>query len=164
MDILYDGWDMFIGFPPCTYTSFAGNRYFNIEKYGDLARERLQKRAAAEAFFLKLWKAPIKKKALENPMGSIIRLIKPSQIIQPWYFGDCQQKRTLLWLSGLPRLNGKIEIALNRNSFKPAPTYIDKRGKKRYFADSITGSRSTTQKERSKTFQGIADAMAAQWG
>ena len=162
LDILYDGWDMMIAHPPCTYLSWAGNGYFNEEKYGQRAIERKRKREDALQFFFKLYRAPIDKICIENPRGYVERFIKPTQKIHPFYFGDPHKKLTCLWIKGLPRLNGNPDVALNFSKHEPKPIYIDKSGKKRYFCDSIKGKGGGHA--RSKTFSGIAKAMAEQWG
>lgn len=154
---LYKGWDMMIGFPPCTYLTYAGTRHWNNPG-------RLEKRLDALNFFAKLWTAPIDKICLENPKGCASPTIaKYSQEIQPYYFGDSDQKTTWLWLKGLPPLVHveQDDLFLNRTHVdKPEPISIDKTGKKRYFADS----KIRDAKIRSKTFPGIARAMADQWG
>jgi len=164
LEQLYKGWDMMIAFPPCTYLSYAGIRWFNIEKYGNKAKQRHKLREDALNFFMKLWRAPIKKICIENPRGYAMKFIKPSQIVHPWYFGDPHKKTTCFWLKGLTRLNGKTEIAMNKIKYEPSPIYIDKSGKKRYFTDAMKGSGNSRQMNRSKTFPGIAKAMGLQWG
>lgn len=161
-DVLYDGWDLMIAHPPCTYLTYAGIGYFNVEKWGDKAREREIKKIEAMRFFMALWKAPINKICIENPRGFPMMEIKPAQMIHPWYFGDEHKKLTCLWLKNLPRLNGSIEIAANRKKYEPEPISIDNtaRGKKRYFTDAKTRD----PKERAKFWPGIAAAMAEQWG
>lgn len=159
-------WDLMIGHPPCTYLSNAGNGYFNSEKYGYKARNRMTYRLHAGDFFMKLYNAPIRKICIENPVGYMNSIINATQTIHPYFFGDPHKKRTCLWLKNLPMLihsNGGDLFQENTHVFA-APIYIDKSGKPRYFTDSISGSRKTSQKERSKTFPGIANAMADQWG
>ena len=118
-------------------------------------------------FFAKLWEAPIKKICLENPKGCASPTIaKYSQEIQPYYFGDSHIKTSWLWLKNLPLL--KYSLTPNLFDFemgveKPDPIYIDKSGQKRYFTEAITGDKNRSIK-RSKTFSGIARAMAEQWG
>lgn len=147
---LNDGWDLMIGHPPCTYLSYTGTAHWN--KHG-----RLEKRLAALAFFSKLWEAPIPFIALENPKGCASPVIaKYDQIIQPYYFGDNHQKTTCLWLKNLPQLKATNLLP------KPNPIYTDKKGNKRYITDSITGTGGSVK--RSKTFPGIAKAIANQWG
>jgi hypothetical protein len=173
LNILNDGWDLMIAHPPCTYLSHAGIGWFNEEKYGDKARERKIKRGAAVSFFINLYNAPINKIAIENPIGHMNgHFRKPDQIIQPYYFGEPQIKAACLWLKNLPILvhTNKLE--------KPEPCAIHIRKpskyckggeiKKRYFTDGMT-KQHTSEKTRdahvrSRTFQGIADAMADQWG
>lgn len=164
-------WDLMIGHPPCTYLTNAGIGYFNVQRWGQKAIERSIKREEALRFFIQMYNAPIKKICLENPVGYVnSQFRKPNQTIQPHYFGDPHVKRTCLWLRGLPRLNGHIESALSKDYKKPQPLAIQYRKpskyyeggeeKKRYFTDF--GTRDA--KERSKTFPGIAQAMADQWG
>ena len=96
--ILKDNWDLMIAHPPCTYLSYAGIAHWN--KPG-----RCKKRLAALEFFRKLWCAPINKICIENPKGCASPTIaKYTQVIQPYYFGDREQKTTLLWLKNLPLL------------------------------------------------------------
>ena len=98
-------WDLIIAHPPCTYLSFAGNKYLNVEKYGDKAIDRMKKRESAAEFFMKVWAADCEHLVIENPVGymnSVFR--KPDQIINPFQFGDCDRKRTCLWVRGVPLL------------------------------------------------------------
>lgn len=146
-----------IGFPHCTYLTYAGTRHWNNPG-------RLEKRLEALNFFAKLWTADIDKICLENPKGCASPTIaKYSQEIQPYYFGDSDQKTTWLWLKGLPPLVHIEEDDLfsqKTHVDKPEPISVDSTGKKRYFADS----KIRDAKIRSKTFPGIAAAMAQQWG
>lgn len=168
--VFIDGWDLMIGHPPCTYLSFAGIGYFNIKKYGEKAIERHRLKDQAMYFFTKLWEASIPKICLENPRGFPMQTIKPTQMIHPWYFGDEHKKLTCLWLKGLSRLNGSFEIAMNKSKYEPKPLYVHERKpsanykggelKARHFTDYV----SRYAKIRSKTFPGIARAMAEQWG
>lgn len=149
-------WDLGIFFPPCTFLSGAGLHW--LKKIP----ERQAQLNEAKKFFLKIWNSSIDKIVIENPVGHMnTNWRKPSQIIEPYYFGDDAKKRTCLWLKNLPRLNGLVEVAKNKQSFMPKPTYIDKNGKNRYFTDSLGWDQKV---ERSKTFPGIAKAMAEQWG
>ena len=154
-DIIYNGWDLMIAHPPCTYLSYVGNKYWNNPG-------RAEKRAEAMAFFMMLATTPIPKIAVENPLGWPSKAWrKPDQIIHPYYFGDPYQKRTCLWLKNLPLL-----IWDKAKAIKPPPLYFLKTtGKAVNWVDGIKGlSKYERQKARSKTFQGIADAFAAQWG
>lgn len=157
LKIINQGWDMMIGFPPCTYLTFAGTRHWNN-------KGRLENRLEALNFFAKLWLAPIEKICLENPRGCASPVIAQySQIIQPYYFGDSEQKTTCLWLKNLPLLIHSDQDGLFDNKThvdKPQPHSILSSGKKTYFADGKTRD----AKVRSKTFPGIARAMAEQWG
>jgi len=168
-------WDLIIGHPPCTYLTNAGIGYFNIEKWGDKAKERRRLRDEALEFFIKMYNSPVKKLCLENPVGWVnSQFRKPNQTIQPHYFGDHHLKRTCLWLRGLPRLNGTHAAALDKHHLKPEPRSVNVRkpskyyhggeAKKRYFSDYTGPGGAKTGKERSKTFPGIARAMAEQWG
>lgn len=162
----YGPWDMMIAHPPCTYLSHAGNNYLNIEKYGQAAINRRESQIEAADFFMQLWKANIPKICIENPIGYINSRLPTTQIIQPYYFGDSDKKTTCLWLKGLPKLvHFKVDDLFAVKTHVIAdPIYIDRSGKKRYFTDSISGSSKEGKKLRSKTFPGIAQAMADQWG
>lgn len=139
-------WDMLIAFPPCTYLTVAGNRWFNVEKYGDTAVERYVRREEAIVFFKLIANANCEKIAIENPVGIMsTEYRKPDQIIQPWQFGHGETKKTCLWLKGLPKLEPtNIVDGREQRIWKMPP------GKDR-------------AKMRSKTFLGIAKAMAEQW-
>ena len=146
---LYLSWDMIIAFPPCTYLSYAGNAH--LYQPG-----RLEKREAACDFFMKFVEAPCPHKCIENPVGymnSVYR--KPDQIIHPYMFGDDCMKRTCLWLFNLPLLMPDYQLP------KPEPIYIQSNGKRRNWVDTVSSS--DRQKLRSKTFPGIARAMAYQF-
>lgn len=166
MDILYsEHWDLMIAHPSCQYLSYAGNGYLNEERYGDKAKERKLKRESALDFFMTLYNAPIKKVCIENPKGYPMKFIKPSQIIQPYFFGNEHKKTTCLWLRGLPKLvHLQIDDLFGQRTHTeiPKPIYVDKSGKPRYFTDAISG-KSNGAHLRSVTFPGIAKAMADQW-
>ena len=155
---LNDGWDIMIAHPPCTYLSYAATAHWNNSG-------RCKKRLEALDFFRQLYEAPIPKICLENPKGCASPTIaKYSQEIQPYYFGDYDMKTTWLWLINLPPLihiDGEDLFLLNTHTDKPEPYSIDntKRAHKRYFTDTKRKSIN-----RSKTFTGIAEAMAIQWG
>lgn len=151
----YGPWDMMIAFPDCRYVSGAGLHWCTKDK------TRSAKRDNALAFFIRLWNCGIPKIALENPVGHLNTNFRAAtQIIEPYYFGDAHLKRTCLWLRGLSRLFGEMEVAMNRKKMRPQPLSIDSTGKKRYFTDS----KNRKSIDRSKTFPGIARAMADQWG
>jgi len=162
-DFINDGWDLMIAHPPCTYLSSAGLHHCNIETKGRKAIDRIKKRNKAIEFFLDLWDAPIDRICLENPTGHISStILKPTQIIHPYFFGDQDLKRTCLWLKNLPALEYRMTNDLfgeKTASDYPPPIYTDHNGKKRYYTDANHGSF-----QRSKTFPAIAKAMAEQWG
>lgn len=159
LSVLNDGWDCMIAFPPCTYLTNTGNRWFNVERYGEKARERIAQRIKASEFFMTLYNANIKHIAIENPIGHISTAFrKPDQIIQPYFFGDPERKSTCLWLKGLPTLT-------KTNIVKPILyKYKDGRTDSNWHMKTINLSPEERSIERSKTFPGIAKAMAEQWG
>lgn len=137
-NILGDGWDLMIAHPPCTHLAVSGARWF---------KHKQAEQAEALAFVRLLLNAPIPRIALENPVSIISsRFRKPDQIIQPWQFGHGETKATCLWLMGLPPL-----IPTNIVDGREARIHKMSPGPDRW-------------KERSRTYQGIADAMASQWG
>jgi len=163
-DILYKGYDLMIGHPPCTYLSYAGNKYFNVEMYGEMAERRELEKQKALEFFKLLWEAPIKHICLENPKGYAMRMIKQSQIINPFYFGDSERKGIYLWLKNLPPLyHSRSNTLFEKQShvLPPEPVYTGK--KKRYRTEALNGKSEDAKKERSRFFKGIAEAMALQW-
>ena len=134
------GWDMVIAFPPCTHLAVSGARYFK----GKIADGRQQ---FAINFFMKIANCGCPKLAIENPVGIMsTKYRKPDQIIQPWQFGHGETKATCLWLNGLPSL---------------IPTNIVEGREQRVWKLPPSADRA---KLRSKTFKGIAEAMASQWG
>lgn len=144
-------WDLMIAHPPCTDLAVSGARHFK-EKIADGRQER------ALNFVGLLLNAPIKKIALENPISVISSKIrKPDQIIQPWMFGHPETKSTCLWLKGLPKLVPNEDAEHVRMHMESLPK--SERNRVHYM---IPGP--DRWKERSRTYQGIADAMAEQWG
>lgn len=141
-------WDLIIAHPPCTYLSNAGARF--LYPKGVLNEDRLKLGLAAKELFMALYNADCEKICIENPTPSrVYGLPKYTQVIQPWMFGHPVQKRTCLWLKGLEPLK-PVEIVEERQSSKVPGNWFNKGGKER-------------QKNRAKTFPGIAKAMAAQW-
>ena len=153
-------WDMIIAFPPCTYLTVTGNRWFNYEKYGDKAIQRKLDRNDAIKFFMRIANADCDKIAIENPVGIMsTQWRKPDQIIQPYQFGDAYEKRTCLWLKGLPNLiPTKIVDIPDRIQFKSGKTMA------KWYVEAGNFSKEQRALVRSKTFPGIAKAMAEQWG
>lgn len=151
-------WDMMIAHPPCTYLTTAGNRHFKNNP------ERCKLREEAFLFAMRLFNAPISRICMENPQGYINSHFRPpDQIIHPYMFGDCEMKRTCLWLKGLPKLYHSVTYPR-----KPEPYYIRESDGHRMHFTETQGSRKREGLEqwqlRSKSFRGIAHAMAEQWG
>lgn len=142
------GWDLLIAHPPCTYLCVPGAHYLNTQD------GRMAKMEAARDFFMAMLNAPIERICVENPMPhKRAKLPKYDQMVYPWMFGHEVSKRTCLWLKNLPPLK---------------PTDLRENHGERYIRKDGTTSNSkwyakSSAKERSKTFQGIADAMASQW-
>lgn len=164
LKIINDGWDMIIAFPTCTYLTVTANKWFKDQeprKSGALVgEERREAREHAVKFFMKLSNADCEKIVIENPVGVMsTRWRKPDQIICPSMFGHKEPKKTCLWLKGVPILNAtKIvekEYTITKSGKNMATWY--------YYAEKTKGQKGRA-KIRSKTFQGIADAMADQWG
>lgn len=156
--ILDDNWDLMIAFPPCTYLTVTGNKWFK-PKYKDRFPDRQKRKEEALLFVDDLFNCDIPFIALENPVGAISTFLrKPDQIIQPYQFGHIDRKRTCLWLKNLPHLKPtKIvepNIKFNKNG-KSASVHHDK---------LLALPHAERGKARSITYQGIADAMADQWG
>jgi len=162
LEILDDGWDLMIAHPPCTHLAGSGARWWK-EKQADGRQQQ------GIDFFMAMINAPIEKIAVENPVGILTKAYrKPDQYIQPFWFGDSVQKKTGLWLKNLPPL-------IPTNVVDRGMIYVDPRGhkhggehtnraKKCYSPLMLLPKSEERWKIRSRTFQGIADAMAAQWG
>lgn len=150
LPLLNEKWDMLIAFPPCTYLSNAGAVHLYRGGKGELNLERYAKGLEAKEFFMKFWNADIPKIAVENPLPSkVYGLPEPTQTIQPWQFGHPVTKRTLLWLKGLPPLK-PTNIVKPEVTTRTAGGWFSVGGKERQII-------------RSKTFEGIAEAMGEQW-
>ena len=158
LDVIGHGWDMMIAFPPCTHLAVSGAAHFE-------AKRKDGRQQAGIDFFLKIANADINKIAIENPVGIMSNIYgEPTQIIQPYYFGDPFQKTTCLWLKNLNPLQHYAEDDMFGNK----KTHNDDHGE---FYTSPSGKRiakwfsdDKSSKSRSKTFPGIAKAMAEQWG
>lgn len=158
MDIINDGWDLMIAHPPCTYLTTTGNKWFG-EKYKDRFPTRHQDREDAVNFFLSLSTVSINKICIENPSGIIsTRWRKPDQTIQPYQFGHKEAKRTCLWLKNLPLLKYTKIVEPEYTVFKSGKRMAT------WYVNAVNLPKEERMKVRSKTFQGIADAMAEQWG
>jgi hypothetical protein len=138
LDVIDQGWDMMIAHPPCTHLASSGARWF---------KDKLREQADAFNFVQRLFLAPIDRICIENPVGVLSTMLrKPDQYVQPWQFGHGETKKTGLWLKGLPKLR---------------PTNIVEGRDPRIHRMAPGPNRG---KDRSRTYQGIADAMAEQWG
>ena len=143
-------WDMIIAFPPCTYLSNVGAPHLFARGGTIKNKERYENGLQAKEFFMKFYNADCDKIAIENPTPMTIwGLPEKSQVVQPWQFGHEVQKRTQLWLKGLPKLT-PTEIMEKREPTTVPGNWYNKAGRDR-------------AKIRSKTFPGIAKAMAEQW-
>ena len=157
--LLKEKWDMIIAFPPCTYLTVTGNRWYNVERYGEKAIQRCRDREDAIEFFMKFANADCDKIAIENPIGCMSTYYrKPEQVIHPYMFGDPARKATCLWLKGLPEL-------VPTNVVEPE-IIVYKNGKgtdNPWHMETMKLPPQERAKARSKTFPGIAKAMAEQW-
>lgn len=161
LDILNERWDLGILFPPCTFLAVSGNKWMKPEFRGRFPTRQRDRKDAIE-FFMALANAPIYKIAIEQPIGIMsTHYRKPDQYIQPYEFGHPESKKTCLWLKGLPQL-------IPTNVVTPEWIIGKKDGKRysriHYRSAAGFGKDDNRSKERSRTFQGVADAMAAQWG
>ena len=151
-----DKWDLIIAHPPCTYLTNAGARH--LWKGHELNQERYQQGLEAKAFFMKFLNADCEHIAVENPIPSkVFELPKYTQTIQPYQFGHPFTKKTCLWLKGLPTLQPTDEVEPIA-TWCPSGSYSHKHGDKH--KGMFTKDRA---RNRSKTFEGIAEAMAEQW-
>ena len=161
----YSGkWELMVAHAPCTYLSVSGSRWL-YNKDGSKNEDRWKNRSEALDFVQLLMDAPIDKIAIENPVSVISSQIrKPDQIVQPWMFGDEASKKTCFWLKGLPKLEA-TDIVGKGEFFE----WTDKKGKKKrqalwyYNALSIAKTPEERRTLRSKTFMGMARAIANQW-
>jgi hypothetical protein len=164
-------WDLMIAHPPCTYLAVSGARWFyhpedkhlpiQNRRHHPRYEHRAKHREEAVDFFIKLWKAEIDKIAIENPIGIMSsRLNPPNQIVQPFMFGNKARKTTCLWLKNLPPLEPtKVVDEGERIYFKSG------KSQPKWYSDALVKSKSPEERRtmRSKTFPGLAEAMAKQW-
>lgn len=156
--LLTEKWDMIIAFPPCTYLTNASSVRLRVK--GQIDQNRMEKAILAKEFFFKILNADCPRIAIENPTpGKIHQLPAYNQVIQPWQFGHPYTKRTCLWFKNLPKLEPTKIITEGVTPYVNGGCK-DSNGNYR----KAQGRRERDQKTRSKTFQGIADAMASQWG
>ena len=163
-EVIDKGWDMMIAHPPCTFLAVSGARWM-YNKDGSVNQERLKNQNLALDFVQKLMDAPIGKIAIENPISVISSQIrKPDQIVQPWQFGDKAQKSTCLWLKNLPLL--KPTNIVEKGEFIE---FVSKKGVKKkqpkWYFDALKNAKTPAERRtlRSKTFKGMAEAIAKQW-
>ena len=152
-------WDLLIAHPPCTYLTVTGNRWFNVEKYGEKAIQRMKDREEAIEFFMVFANADCDHICIENPVGCMsTRWRKADQIINPTMFGDPFDKKTCLWLIGLyPLVPTNIVEAAPRVKFASGKTMPA------WYAEAWHLSAEERSRLRSKTFPGIARAIAEQF-
>ena len=159
-------WDLIIAHPPCTYLTVTGNRWFNVERYGEKAIQRLKDREAAVVFFMAFWNADCERVVIENPIGYMSTCFrKPDQIIHPYYFAqsendeNCERKATCLWMRGVEPLKYEIKfqpriIQYKNGNGTDSPWHMN----------TMSLPPDERAKVRSRTFIGIGNAMAEQWG
>jgi len=159
-ELLKKKWDMIIAFPTCTFLTVTGNRWFNVERYGDKAVKRIRDREEAIKFFMLFANANCDKIVIENPVGIMSsEWRKPNQIINPFQFGDPFEKKTCLWIKGLPNLvPTKVVKPPKRTEFASGKSMPS------WYAEAWKLPKEQRSALRSKTFPGIAKAMAEQWG
>jgi site-specific DNA-cytosine methylase len=171
LKVINDKWDVMISFPPCTHLTVSGAMHFAQKRKDGRQQQGID-------FFMAMINAPIKHIAVENPIGIMSKNYrKPDQIIQPYYFGDPFQKTTCLWLKNLPKLYHNKEPNLFDNEIthvennKDYKTWICKKTGKikrqqMWYYEALINAKTKEERStiRSKTFHGIAKAMAIQWG
>jgi hypothetical protein len=171
LNVINDEWDLMIAFPPCTHLAISGAMHFKIKQEDGRQQQGID-------FFMNIINAPIEKICVENPIGIMNKIYKsPDQIIHPYYFGDPFSKSTCLWIKNLPLLYHNKEVNLFDNNITHSNKdeleyfeWIDKNGNKKrqplwyYNAFKNAKTKEERSKLRSKTFPGIAQAMATQWG
>ena len=163
-DVIEKGWDMMIAHPPCTNLAVSGARWL-YNKDGSKNEERWRNQAEALQFVQRLMDAPIDKIAIENPVSVISSHIrKPDQIVHPWMFGDKASKSTCFWLKNLPKLEPTDIVEKGEFIEFISKKGIKKRQPKWYF-DALKEAKTPAERRtlRSKTFKGMAQAIAKQW-
>jgi hypothetical protein len=169
--IIKGDWDMMIAHPPCTFLAVSGAKWYYDPADKDKPVEerkphprfpnRVKEREEAVIFFKRLWNVKIPKIAIENPVGIMsTRLCKPTQIVQPWMFGDEATKTTCLWLKGLPLLTETDKVDKGERRF-----FKSGKSQPMWYSNALTNAKSSEERRtlRSKTFLGMAKAMAEQW-
>ena len=164
-------WDMMIAHPPCTYLAVSGAKWYYHPDDKDMPKElrrphpkypnRVNDREDAIAFFKALANVPIEKIVIENPVGTIsTRFRKPDQVVQPFMFGDHARKTTCLWLKNLPKLKPTCMVDEGERIY-----FKSGKSQPKWYSDALVKSKSVEERRtmRSKTFKGMAKAMAEQW-
>lgn len=158
-NILGEEWDLVIAHPPCTYLCVTGNRWFKPEYRIRFPNREQQRKDAVNFFLFFTYLSWIEKVAIENPVGIMSRLYrKPDQIIQPFQFGHKEAKKTCLWLKNLPLLEPTKIVEPEYTTYKSGKRMAT------WYSEAIKLPPKEREMLRSKTFQGIANAMAEQWG
>lgn len=156
-------WDLIIAHPPCTFLTVTANAWYDETKYGEKAKRRQKDRYKAIVFFMRFALADCEKIAIENPVSIMGTAFRPAdQTIQPWQFGHPTVKKTCIWLKGLPKLHPTNIVDVDTSDVYE---YVAKSGSIKH--DSRNRSKCKIDERssyRSKTFSGIAEAMAEQWG
>jgi len=153
LPLLEQDWDMIIAFPPCTHLAVSGAAWFEAKRKDGRQQQGID-------FFMQFANAKCDKIAIENPVGIMSNHYrKPDQIIQPFMFGDPFSKKTCLWLKGLPELTPTNIVGTGEKV-----TYASGKSMPKWYADAYKLPPAQRAKVRSKTFDGIAKAMATQWG
>jgi hypothetical protein len=171
MNVSADQWEMMIAHPPCTFLAVSGARWYYHPEDKDMPVQnrrphprfpnRANDRDEALEFFIKLCEAPIKKIAVENPVGIVnTKYKKPTQTVHPWMFGDEASKATCLWLKNLPKLEPTNVVGKGERVVLSSGKSLPK-----WYSDALTKAKSAAERRtlRSKTFMGMAKAMAVQW-
>ena len=155
-DINITGYDLINAHPPCTHLSSSGARWF---------KDKVEVQKEAIKFFIYIWNLPVKKLCIENPVGIMsTHFRKPDQYIQPWEHGHTETKKTGLWLRGLPLLKPTDIVEPDFMRKADGSYYLDKKGKKYSRIHFMSRNLKNRGQLRSKTFPGISEAMAEQWG
>jgi hypothetical protein len=171
MNVSADQWEMMIAHPPCTFLAVSGARWYYHPEDKDMPVQnrrphprfpnRANDRDEALEFFIKLCEAPIKKIAVENPVGIVnTKYKKPTQTVHPWMFGDEASKATCLWLKNLPKLEPTKVVGKGERVVLSSGKSLPK-----WYSDALTKAKTPAERRtlRSKTFEGMAKAMAEQW-
>ena len=156
---LDEDWDLIIAHPPCTFLTVAANKYYNVERYGAKAIQRQKDRKEAIKFFMNFTNITCPRICIENPIGVMSTYYqKPTQIIQPYQFGHTERKATCLWLKGLEPIKPTKIVKPDIIRHKSGKT------DSRLHFETLKLPKEQRSIERSKTFLGVAQAMAEQWG